>query len=520
MGDTIEYRITATNTGNLDLTGLSITDKLTTALKADGVELALTGDSDATDFDLTVGANAVFTASYEIEAGDKTVSNTLIIGKDNPPTPPPETHDDIKDWTVEKTITNLPVNGYYLLGETVEFRIDVVNTGALELNLMLTDVLSDNGEVEILNGPALDDEGYFILPVNGETTFTCAYTPEAAVLDLVNTATVHDKDKATDLRESATEPVDVIDFTLEKAVVAYIPAEGGDEIPADNTQLFLFGEQIIYEITVTFNDMTDIDQDTVSVLDAMAGGEPLTLNRTEGNSLIYRYAHTVTEDDFLTETLVNEATATHTPDAEDPERVLERTASEEVMLERITQYTVNYYYVVGGVATLIANPIETNVGALPNPNVKDAEVYALITETAPLLDGYRLLANDPAEKTIDSISADPTKNVIDFYYSQLSGLRVRHFYRNSVNDPYVQGDRVSDRIAVVGEWVEQVVFYTMDGLYKRDAVANLPTQIVPGGLDANVVDVYYTRKAPDEFIEELETPLGGLAGLNVGESFE
>ena len=80
VGDTISWNITVKNTGNVDLTGITLTDTLkaagdVTLYDANGRAL-----SDGYTFDLAEGEEVTFTAKYKVTSADagKTIYNTVV----------------------------------------------------------------------------------------------------------------------------------------------------------------------------------------------------------------------------------------------------------------------------------------------------------------------------------------------------------------------------------------------------------------------------------------------------------
>ena len=133
LGETITYRITAKNDGNLTLTNAKVNDELT-------------GDAWTIE-SLTPGESKEFTTEYTVTSDDilkGSVVNVATADADGPggkkPDPTPGTKEDPTDpidtsMTVVKTVTSEPAEGdEYALGETVEFEIVVTNTGNVPYN--------------------------------------------------------------------------------------------------------------------------------------------------------------------------------------------------------------------------------------------------------------------------------------------------------------------------------------------------------------------------------------------------
>ena len=183
VGETITYEITATNTGNLTMTDVVVTDELT-------------GDEWTID-ELKPGETSeTFTTSYVVTDEDVlagTVLNVATVTGGNTPDPEikpePEPGTDEKPTVdpkgsvnISKKATSTPDNGrLYVEGERISYEITATNTGTLTVNnLVVTDDLTgDKWTVKAL--------------APGESkTFKATYTVKASDVrkgEVVNVAT-------------------------------------------------------------------------------------------------------------------------------------------------------------------------------------------------------------------------------------------------------------------------------------------------------------------------------------------
>ena len=135
LGETITYKITVTNSGNLTITNVKVTDELT-------------GDEWTID-SLAPGASKEFDAEYTVTEDDilaGSVVNVATADGDNEsddPTDPgkdeEENNTEEKEGhiTIEKVTTSTPKNGAeYAVGEKITYKITVTNDG----NLTVTDI--------------------------------------------------------------------------------------------------------------------------------------------------------------------------------------------------------------------------------------------------------------------------------------------------------------------------------------------------------------------------------------------
>ena len=154
LGETITYKITAANDGNLTLKNVVVTDELT-------------GDEWTIDSLAPGQSSEAFTASHKVTQKDilngSVVNEATAAGKSpdpdkpDPGVEPGETEDPTVDpnghLTVTKETTSTPENGAaYALGETITYKVTATNDGNLTLkNVVVTDELTgDKWTIESL----------------------------------------------------------------------------------------------------------------------------------------------------------------------------------------------------------------------------------------------------------------------------------------------------------------------------------------------------------------------------------
>ena len=221
LNEVIEYRIEVANTGNIDLTGVVLTDTIST-----GVTLATTGPAgDTTDPGvLNVGETWTYTASYTVLQGDLSAGadlvNTASVVTTEVTTPETNTAistvAQISALTVSKTLVNADDAEVDTLNEVIEYRIEVANTGTTDLTgVNVTDSISSAGAIP-LGAPSGNTVEPTVLNVGETWVYFVNYTVTSADLDdgsdLVNTASVATTELPTALVDTAISSVQGVDI--------------------------------------------------------------------------------------------------------------------------------------------------------------------------------------------------------------------------------------------------------------------------------------------------------------------
>ena len=300
LGDTIEYEITAENTGNLTLTNVKVTDELT-------------GDEWTID-SLEPGASETFTATYTVAEKDilaGSVKNEATATADNPsddPTDvtPGDTEDPTEEknphLTVVKTTTSTAPEAGYALGDKIEYKIVVTNDGNVTISdITVTDDLTgDEWTVDSL--------------APGETAeFTAEHVvTEEDVLagSVVNNATATGTDPEDE--EPTVDPGETEDPTEDKN-----PHLTVTKTVTSTATTYSVGDTIEYKIVVENDGNLTITD--VKVSDALTGDEWTIESLEPGAKQEFTATYTVTEADANAGKVVNTATATGTdPEGNDP----------------------------------------------------------------------------------------------------------------------------------------------------------------------------------------------------------
>ena len=295
VGSSIVYGYTITNTGNVTLTGVTLTDdKITGAITLGATTLA-------------PGASTTGTATHVVTEADL-LTNPLVniaTATGTPPTGSNVTDTDTKSVALTSTplidivktgVLNMGSNSRADAGDMINYTFTVTNTG----NVTLTGVTVTDPKLTVLGGP-------ITLAKNAvdSTTFTGTYALTQADIDagkVDNTAT------ATGTPPTGVNVTDTDDETVSITRSPLIEVvKTADKTTAE------VGSSIVYGYTIT--NTGNVTLTGVTLTDDKITGA-ITLGATTlapGASTTGTATHVVTEADLLTNPLVNIATATGTP---------------------------------------------------------------------------------------------------------------------------------------------------------------------------------------------------------------
>ena len=309
LGETITYKITAKNDGNLTITDVTVTDELT--------------NDSWTIASLAPGASEEFETSYTVKEADILKGTVLNVATakgtspdpDKPEVPvtpgedPEPTEDKNGHLTVEKVTTSTPANGEtYALGEEITYKITAKNDG----NMTITDVtVSDE-----LTG---DEWTIASLAPGASEEFETSYTvTEKDILNgtVLNVATAKGTSPDPDKPEVPVTPGEDPEPTEDKN--GHLTVEKVTTSTPANGETYALGEEITYKITAKNDGNMTITDVTVS--DELTGDEWTIASLAPGASEEFETSYTVTEKDILNGTVLNVATAKGTsPDPDKPE---------------------------------------------------------------------------------------------------------------------------------------------------------------------------------------------------------
>ncbi len=313
-GDVIEYTFTVVNTGNVDLTNITVTDPLVTV--AGGPINLAPGATDAT----------TFTASYVLTQADIDAGFVENQATATGTTPSGGTVSDLSDDDVitedDPTIVDIcqspiiaivkmgtfnDLNGNKCAdeGETITYAFTIFNLGNVTLNnITVTDPLVNVQGGPISLGPLLTDT----------TSFTAVYTITQADIDageVVNQATVTGTsavgDTVSDISDESSEFDNDPTITplCQEPVIALIKT--GTPTDENGNGCVDLGETIVYDFVVT--NVGNVLLTNITVVDPLVDvvGGPVSLMAGESDTETFSAVYTVTQDDVDAGEVMNQA---------------------------------------------------------------------------------------------------------------------------------------------------------------------------------------------------------------------
>ena len=317
-GQTLVYRFDVTNTGNVSLTNITITDVL----------LGLTNaPSGITSLAPGATATAPLTANYVLLQSDVdlgTVENTATVDAVDPLATPvtdisgTATNNDtplvvpltpVPSITLVKSANATGVTSPAQVGQTISYSFSVQNTG----NVTLTNV----GITDVLPGIVLAGAPVTLIPGQiNDTTFTGSYVLTQADIDaglVQNSATVSGTPPSgpavTDVSGSNATNDTPTTVPLAQGPAITLVKTVDDSAALDGASV---GELLTYAFTVT--NTGNVTLNNVTISDVLPGivlsGGPITLAPGQVDSTSFTATYALVATDITTGTVLNTATAT------------------------------------------------------------------------------------------------------------------------------------------------------------------------------------------------------------------
>ena len=305
LGETITYKITVTNTGNLTAKNIQVTDSLS----------AKEGQVIATIDSLAPGASQEIPFAYVVTEQDilngKVVNEAAAKGETDDPGEKPEGGDekedetDDVDATLEVVKTSNKQEGQLAgLGETIEYTITVTNKGNVTYrNVKVDDELTGLHET-------IDELG-----VGASESFTTTYTVTEE--DILKGHVRNEATAAADPIHNPKTGEDEIPKGSDEVTDETVAAEGALGVTKETTstpkngKTYALGETITYKITVT--NTGNLTAKNIQVTDSLSAKEGQVIATIDslapGASQEIPFAYVVTEQDILNGKVVNEAAA-------------------------------------------------------------------------------------------------------------------------------------------------------------------------------------------------------------------
>jgi uncharacterized repeat protein (TIGR01451 family) len=276
IGDVLDYTITVTNTGNVTLTGLSISDPLTS-------------DESCPVTSLAPGASTICTASYTVDADDISAGKVENIATvDTNQTTPLDTNKvTINYVNLEASFTAVKAStdtNYSQIGDVLDYTITVTNTGDVTLTgLSISDPLTSNETCPVAS-----------LALGQSTICTATYVVDQDDIDagkVENIATV-DTNQTTPLNTNKVT-INAVQTTTFTAVKA-----------STDTSYSNIGDILDYTITVT--NTGNVTLTGLSIDDPLTGDESCPVESlTPGASTVCTASYTVTQKDIAAGSVSN-----------------------------------------------------------------------------------------------------------------------------------------------------------------------------------------------------------------------
>ncbi|SOC04720.1 uncharacterized repeat protein (TIGR01451 family) [Rhodobacter sp. JA431] len=363
-GDTIDYAFTVTNTGNVTLTAITVSDAKVTVSGGPLASLAV-GASDTSTF------TATYTITQaDIDAGG--VSNTATV-TGSPPSGGPVgdtsgTAPDNDDQTVtplsatpgialvkSATFNDSDGTSGVSVGDTIDYTFTVINTGATTL----TNITIVDDKVTVSGGPLAS----LSVGASDSSTFTATYTITQADLDaggVTNTATVSGQPPSggpiTDTSGTAPENDDdtVTPLAAPASLALVKNATLNDD---DGTPGVSVGDTIDYTFAVTNTGRVALSDITLTDNKVTVSGGPLaSLAVGTSDTTTFTATYTITQADIDAGGVTNTATVSGQPPSGSPVSDLSGTAPEN------DDATVTPLVAPAGVALVKVGPLNDDDG--------------------------------------------------------------------------------------------------------------------------------------------------------------
>ncbi len=315
-GETAEFDIAVTNTGNTTQKDVIVTEQLEDAVIVAGEGYTVNDAGQAVIGTIAPKATVTVKATYEVKQSDidseGTLKNVAAIGGGDPTNPVPDPEVEIPKepkepgLTANKTVTNAPAGGFKA-GETAKFDITVTNTG----NTTQTDVVVAE---QLAGAEIVEGEGYTINE-DGQAVIA-EMAPDAVVIVKAEyTVTQEDIDSDEELKnivkvEPENGPDPEVTIPEEPKNPALSSAKTVTNKGTGENGAFKAGETAEFNITV--KNTGNMTQTNVVVAEQLAGaaiveGEGYTINEAgqaviaemaPDAAVVVKAAYEVTQEDI------------------------------------------------------------------------------------------------------------------------------------------------------------------------------------------------------------------------------
>ncbi|MGI6634610.1 MAG: DUF7507 domain-containing protein [Christensenellales bacterium] len=323
VGDELHYTVVITNTGNITLKNIEISDTL---VPFD--EMTLVGDTNG-DGHLDVDETWTLMYTYIVKQDDldagkvlNKVSVTKPDNPDEPDLPPTEGEEEVPadqkpSAKVEKTATE---DSFEAVGDELHYTVVITNTGNITLkNIEINDTLVPFDEMTLVG----DTNGDGHLDVDETWTLTYTYTVTQDDLDagkVLNKVSVTKPDNPDNPEEPDLPPTEG-----EEEVPAEQKPSAKVEKTATETNFEVVGDELHYTVVIT--NTGNITLKNLEITDTLVPFEDMTLTGDANNdghldvdeTWTLTYTYTVTQDDLDAGKVLNKVSVTKPENPDNPD---------------------------------------------------------------------------------------------------------------------------------------------------------------------------------------------------------
>jgi hypothetical protein len=336
VGDTVDYQMAVTNTGNTPLV-IAFTDN-----ECDSGTLSspsiVSGSYDASTQTLSAGGELLYTCTHVLGTGDRPYTNTASVTGTPPSGSPVSAQDSVQasvptpgpaitlvklERIGSASFTHGPITGN--VGDTVNYQMTVTNTGNTPLVIAFTDTECDSGS---LSGPTTISGSYDsstqTLSAGGVLQYTCSHGLAATDQPYTNTASVTGTPPPGDGSPVSAQDSVEASANVPGMKVVKLQRDGTSGAFTSNDITASVGDTIYYEIRVTNTgnvplklSLSDPHCDSGTVQGPTSVSGTLTGTTLDPHGVAeYTCWHVVTASDLPSFT--NVATVTGTPPSGPP----------------------------------------------------------------------------------------------------------------------------------------------------------------------------------------------------------
>ena len=469
-GEEITYTITVINNSEKDVEVKDGIPKQTTFVDGSAVNAEEIKDENENTtgliWNVKAGETATLTFKVTVNAGAIGVISNFALANGEESDPTETTVVEIsKTSEVKSNDTVLAEDEAAKIGDTITYTVSVKNTGTETKTVNVKDVklqkLIDDGILEVEEASKETADKLISgtdVTVNGGEEVKLTFTTKILKVDgaITNVVVAGDNESEDPEDPTSEDVVKTKGLDIEKTI---------KDTP-DNGEAYKYGETITFEVTVTNTGSTTLTNVKINdALDTAVTTDDETIESLDaGETVKLTYNYVVQEEDVEAGKFVNVATVTSDEDVTDED------TTEEIPVDQIFDYTVNYY------------KEGTEIKLADSKAVEGKKYNDTVTEKAIEINGYNVVGD--AEK---SLTIDVENNVINFYYTERTDLSYTVNYLEKDTNNVLEEPKVMQNQTFGTKVTENAIDITG---YK--AVEPL-TQVVEITTGENVLNFYYEK---------------------------